>query len=95
MTSIRHILAILALLAAAPLSAGALTVTGPSFPPDGGTVDFAFSGAGAADAGGANFEFTNFVQTTGWIELYWGPSSAFLPTGATTGPARRSWRIWE
>ncbi len=87
MISIRHMFAILALLALAPLSAGALTVTGPSFPPDGGTVDFAFSGGNAADAGGSNFEFTNFVQTTGWIELYWGPNSGFLPTAGLDGTA--------
>jgi len=88
MKSMRHLFAILASLVFAPLAAGALTVTGPSFPPDGGTVDFAFTGAPSpGDAGGSNIEFTNFVQTTGWIELYWGPSSASLPTAGLDGAA--------
>jgi hypothetical protein len=61
-------------------------ITGPSFPPDGGTVDYAFSGAPSpADAGGATVEFTNFTPDTTWSQLYWGPSSAALPTAGLDG----------
>lgn len=85
MTRAGRLSAILALIlfVAAPASA---TVLGPSFPPDGGTVDFAFSGGPSpADSGGLTVEFTNFAMTTGWMELYWGPSGSALPTAGLDG----------
>jgi hypothetical protein len=67
-------------------STTAPVLTGPSFPPDGGTVSFAFSGSpSAGDSGGRTIEFTSFVPDTTWIELYWGPSSAALPTAGLDG----------
>jgi len=61
-------------------------LTGPSFPPDGGTVSFAFSGAPSpGDSGGSTVEFTSFVANTTWSELYWGPSSAALSTAGLDG----------
>jgi hypothetical protein len=61
-------------------------ITGPSFPPDGGTVGFSFTGAPSpGDPGGTTVNFTGFVPDTTWTELYWGPSSASLPKAALDG----------
>jgi hypothetical protein len=61
-------------------------IVGPSFPPNGGTVSFAFSGAPSpGDPGGTNVAFTSFDPDTTWSELYWGPSSAALPTAGLDG----------
>jgi hypothetical protein len=81
-----RLLAITASLLLLALTANAAPITGPSFPPDGGTVGFAFSGApSAGDSGGQNVSFTGFTPDTVWLELYWGPSSDFLPTAGLDG----------
>lgn len=58
---------------------------GPSFPPFGGNVDFNFIGGTPGGVGGVDFSFTNFTPDTTWSELYWGPSSAALPTAGLDG----------
>lgn len=61
-------------------------ILGPSYPPDGGTVDFSASGAGSpGDSGGRNFHFSNFTETSGWTDLYWGMDSNYLPEAALDG----------
>jgi hypothetical protein len=61
-------------------------ITGPAFPPDGGTVGFSFSGAPSpGDPGGTTVSFTSFVPDTSWTQLYWGPSSGALPTAGLDG----------
>ncbi|HEX6130263.1 MAG TPA: hypothetical protein VF044_00935, partial [Actinomycetota bacterium] len=61
------------------------TLAGPAFPPDGGTVSYGTSGAPSpGDSGGTNFSFTSFSPDT-WGRLYWGPSSAALPSAGLDG----------
>lgn len=51
-------------------------------------MSLAFGGQpSAGDNGGRSFIFTSFVPTTSWSKLYWGPSSAALPTAALDGTA--------
>lgn len=70
-------------MAACPVVGTTTTTTitppllGPAFPPPNGNVSFAFAGN--------TIEFTNFVPDTTWSELYWGPSSAALPTAGLDG----------
>ena len=72
-----------AILALSLAGAASAVPIGPSFPPTGGTVDFAFTGGPtAADAGGVDVEFTNFTEVSGWIDLWWGPwAGASLAAG--------------
>jgi hypothetical protein len=63
-----------------PVTVRGATILGPSFPPDGGTVSFSSSGVAPGSAGGRNWNFADFGETTGWDALYWGPSSASLPS---------------
>jgi len=66
-----------AILALSLAGAASAVPIGPSFPPTGGTVDFAFTGGPtAADAGGVDVEFTNFTEVSGWIDLWWFEVSA-------------------
>src|SRR5262249_45056821 len=56
-------------------------LTGPAVPPNGGTVNVAFSGAPSPGSpGGTTVSFTSFDPDTTWSQLYWGPSSSTLPT---------------
>jgi hypothetical protein len=56
---------------------------GPAFPPDGGNVDFNFTGD-ANTAGGSQLAFSNFSPTS-WTALYWGAASGDLPTAGLDG----------
>jgi hypothetical protein len=88
MSSIRRGFVLAASLSFLALPAHALTIYGPAFPPVGGTVSYAFSGAPSpGDAGGQSVAFTSFVQTTGWVNLYWGPDSGYPPTAGLDGSA--------
>jgi hypothetical protein len=66
---------------------GCNPITGPSFPPDGGTVSFSFSGTSAANPGGLTVSFTDFTPDSTWSDLYWGPASNALPTAGLDGTA--------
>jgi PEP-CTERM motif len=84
----RHFAITTASLLLFALPSSATTILGPSFPPDGGSVNFAFSGGPSPnDAGGLSVAFTSFVLPGSTLALYWGPSSAFLPTAGLDGIA--------
>lgn len=63
----------------------ATNLTGPAFPPDGGSADFGFVG-NSQDPGGADLSLFNFAPTT-WTQLYWGLDSTSLPGAGLDGMA--------
>ena len=61
---------------------------GPVFPAPGGTTFVAGGQPSAGDAGGRDFNYSNF-DSSQFSDLWWGPNSSFLPSAGLNGTANQ------